>query len=328
MSFHTTKKSARVESSEKNEELEEPSLEGKNMSGNQTIFGAAEPKLIGQNTLMNKLSDIVRRVRLRQTAQRLLNSTPSRMLKNMKPHQYAFINDKSQDFSDLSKRNRKIFQLNVLSIERKIMVSYCCQLLKKIAIYLPVINPSSNLKYIWDLVISLCLLFGFILLSATISFGPLEMGTLKDFIVELMLIVCAADIIVTFNTGFYKRGIICKDRGSIWRKYYNEQLGSDLFSMIPLMIHLVMTYQIGESEILGFLLLPMLLRWKPIMRASNRASQKYILRPNLRNITKLISLFFKILLIAHICACLWIFTGRQSQRIWNASWIQTKNLIG
>jgi len=102
------------------------------------------------------------------------------------------------------------------------MVSYCCQLLKKIAIYLPVINPSSNLKYIWDLVISLCLLFGFILLSATISFGPLEMGTLKDFIVELMLIVCAADIIVTFNTGFYKRGIICKDRGSIWRKYYNE----------------------------------------------------------------------------------------------------------
>jgi len=47
MSFHTTKKSARVESSEKNEELEEPSLEGKNMSGNQTIFGAAEPKLIG-----------------------------------------------------------------------------------------------------------------------------------------------------------------------------------------------------------------------------------------------------------------------------------------
>jgi len=102
------------------------------------------------------------------------------------------------------------------------MVSTCYQLFSKMLRKIPIINPSSNLKYTWDLVISLSLLVGFILLSAMISFGPEEFGTGNDFIVQLVLIVCAADILVTCNTGFYKRGIICNNRGSIWRKYNNE----------------------------------------------------------------------------------------------------------
>lgn len=150
----------------------------------------------------------------------------------------------------------------------------------------------------------------------------------QERILDVTFIICLLDILLTCNTGYYKRGIICKDRGSIWRKYSSEEKHLNICSLTPILIYnLLYNYFPEYGSSYQFVLLALLLRWKGITRITNRISQKYILYPNIRNGLSLLSLFLKILLIAHACACIWIFTARMSEYTYENSWIRTKQLI-
>ena len=43
------------------------------------------------------------------------------------------------------------------------------------------------------------------------------------------------DIIINFNTGFYLRGVLVKERNSIITNYFKRGLMWDLFAILPLM---------------------------------------------------------------------------------------------
>ncbi|KAL4506564.1 hypothetical protein ABPG72_000135 [Tetrahymena utriculariae] len=93
---------------------------------NQSIITNNQANVIkSSKTITKQLSDIVERVRLRQAAKKLVNSTRSRMLKNMKPQQYSLINDKSQDFTDMKK---DFFQNSILSFsfQQRLKLAHGC----------------------------------------------------------------------------------------------------------------------------------------------------------------------------------------------------------
>ncbi|KAL4459920.1 hypothetical protein ABPG74_003446 [Tetrahymena malaccensis] len=121
---------------------------------NQSIITNNQPNVIqSSKTITMQLSDIVKRVRLRQAAKKLVNSTRSRMLTNMKTHQYSLINDKSQDFTDLKK---DFFQNSIFffSISRDSKWVLAKKLIQQFVFFLqkiPVVNPSSRKKYFWDM---------------------------------------------------------------------------------------------------------------------------------------------------------------------------------
>ncbi|EWS75661.1 cation channel family protein (macronuclear) [Tetrahymena thermophila SB210] len=66
-----------------------------------------------QNEIVPKLVEIIKKIRLIDISRSIIQKTRARMLKNMKTHQYEFINDKSQDFSDLQKGNNISFYLKL-----------------------------------------------------------------------------------------------------------------------------------------------------------------------------------------------------------------------
>ncbi|EWS75660.1 cation channel family protein (macronuclear) [Tetrahymena thermophila SB210] len=299
---------------------------------NQSVITNNQGNVIqSSKTITMQLSDIVKRVRLMQAAKKLVNSTRSRMLKNMKTHQYSLINDKSQDFTDMKK---DFFQNSIFSfaISRDSKWVFAKKIIQQFIFFLqkiPVINPSSRKKYFWDICVCLVLIYSFFIIPVMVCFSLQESDVSLKNILDIILIVNFLNILILCNTGFYKRGVLNKNRVSIWRKYFNEQMKIDFWSLIPLLVYRFLALNFIEQ--LGyyqFITLSIIIKWKEIQKIFNNTQQKYILFPNLRNIFKLLSLFFKILFIAHGCACFWIIAGRLSQKYQDQNWLSYKNLEG
>lgn len=107
---------------------------------------------------------------------------------------------------------------------------------------IPTINPSNRLKLLWDIIESLILLYLFFIIPTMISFALEEKDIFYEFMFEIVLLISFCNIFVKLNTGFYKRGVLCKKRSSIWRKYYYEQLSLDLWSFFPFLIYLFLKH--------------------------------------------------------------------------------------
>ncbi|KAL4506561.1 hypothetical protein ABPG72_000132 [Tetrahymena utriculariae] len=278
-----------------------------------------------QNEINPKLIEIIKKIRLIEICRNLIEKTRSGMLKNMKTHQYEFINDKSQDFSDLQKRNKQKFAFLSISQQHSLLFKKC-QLILKIISSLPVFSPSNNLKMIWDICFQLILLYSFFIIPIMVSFSLNESEIQQDFVIEFILVINIIEAMVQCSTGIYKRGILCKKRSSIWRKYYQEQFYTDVSSLLPLFIYNFFLKSFDQKMYLQFIKLSILIKWQAFSNLYKNIQQKYLLKSNIRNTLSLLNLFFKILLIAHACACLWVICGRLSMKYQDVSWIQTQNL--
>ncbi|EAR90913.3 cyclic nucleotide-binding domain protein (macronuclear) [Tetrahymena thermophila SB210] len=212
-------------------------------------------------TIQVKLVEIFKRFKIRRVAQKLINSIRSRMLKNMSSLQYNFLNDKCQDFSDIKNSN------SFKKINRKLPLSKFFKQVRKTIDQLPVINPMSISKKLWDTLIVIVLLYSFFIIPIMVSFGIDDDIVLLNYSIEQIFVFNVLDIFIHINTGFYEHGILCNSRQQIRKKYY------------------------------------------------------------IRDFMSLLDLFLKVILIAHICACIWIFTGKFSEFLYENSWISKNQLI-
>ncbi|KAL4491616.1 hypothetical protein ABPG73_013419 [Tetrahymena malaccensis] len=158
-------------------------------------------------TIQIKVAEITKKFKIRRVAQKLINSIRSRMLKNMSSLQYNFLNDKCQDFSDIkNKKSSNSFQ----KFNRKLPLSKFFKQIRKAIDQLPVINPMSISKKIWDTLIAIVLLYSFFIIPIMVSFGLGEEMVLLNYSIEIILFFNVLDIFIHINTGFYEHGILCK----------------------------------------------------------------------------------------------------------------------
>jgi len=66
------------------------------------------------------------------------------------------------------------------------------------------------------------MLYALFIITAMVSFGVNENTMYARYFFECILIGNCIDIVLTCNMGFYKKGVLCKDRHGIWRKYVSE----------------------------------------------------------------------------------------------------------
>ncbi|KAL4459922.1 hypothetical protein ABPG74_003448 [Tetrahymena malaccensis] len=278
-----------------------------------------------QEKIQVRLLDILKKLKLRRFAQKLINSTRTRMLKNMTILQYNYLNDKSQNFYDL-KNGQNSNSFKIFSTQQ-LLGKHFKRILKVID-QIPIINPASICKRFWDTLMAIVLLYSFFYIPILVSFGLDETMILMNYSIEIILTFNILDIFIHTNTGFYEHGILCKHKAQIRKKYYSFQFSVDLFSILPLILYkIVQVSSKVEIQYYQFFTLFIFIRWKSQIKIYNSLQQNYVLQPKVRDFLSLLDLFLKVLFIAHICACFWIFTGRTSQFIYGNSWIAKTQLL-
>ncbi|EAR93586.2 cation channel family protein (macronuclear) [Tetrahymena thermophila SB210] len=196
------------------------------------------------------------------------------------------------------------------------ITSYIFKILEQI----PVILPSSPLKFIWDLIFMILLIICLFYLPITISFGFI----FSDLISQSYLITIPTLILLnTFfqiNTGYYKKGQVIISRFKIIKKYVKKTLIQDFICVFPLtftLYHQANKYQQQQQQDIDennsyyqLLLLPFIFKVFSINATLKNFEERFNLPKFLLNMIQLTKLLFTIIFINHLFACLWLYIAR------------------
>ena len=122
---------------------------------------------------------------------------------------------------------------------------------------MPVFNPSSNFKLLWDFVILfIVILFLFFIPIHIIFAMPFSdlMGSFLTFSGPALLIL---DNIIYLNMGIYNKGVLTSNRSEIFKYWLHSMIFVDCVSITPisLMIYLELDLNENYEEFRFFLLL-------------------------------------------------------------------------
>lgn len=95
-----------------------------------------------------------------------------------------------------------------------------------------VIYPDATFKGIWDLFGLLFIIYQAILIPFRLCFDVEATGGIL-YVEDIMDAAFMVDIIVTFNTGFYKKGYLVMKRKDIIKNYFKTWFWIDLVATFP-----------------------------------------------------------------------------------------------
>jgi voltage-gated potassium channel len=161
-------------------------------------------------------------------------------------------------------------------------------------------HPENKLRTSWDFFVLAVTVLGAIVIPLAIIFGFSSSRT-ADALLWIIPAVFIADILVQFNTGFFRLGKVVSRRTSIALRYLSSWFVLDLLAALPLgiLIH-------------GFVAEPgtalLLLSLNPLLKLIHSGTTLYRIGGTRVNpaILRLVLLVFWILLVAHMVSCGWI----------------------
>ena len=95
-----------------------------------------------------------------------------------------------------------------------------------------VIYPDSTFKGMWDLVCLISIVYQAIVIPFRLCFNIEAEGSFKTF-ETIIDAIFMTDIVVTFNTGFYKKGYLVMKRKEIIKNYLKTWFILDLMASFP-----------------------------------------------------------------------------------------------
>ncbi|KAL4505998.1 hypothetical protein ABPG72_013759 [Tetrahymena utriculariae] len=264
-----------------------------------------------------------------------LNSSYSRY-NNYFEQDSVISNTNAQQINRGSKQINQIqqqkFKDNLLIIK-----SYLVKLLEQI----PVILPSSPLKFLWDLIFMILVIICLFYLPITISFGFIFSDLISQYYLIAIPTLILLNIFFKINTGYYEKGQVIISRLQIIQKYINKTLLKDIICVFPLIFtfyYQANTYQQSQQQDMNennsqyqFLLLPFIFKVFSINSTLKKFEERFNLPRYLLNIIQLTKLLFTIIFINHMFACLWLYLARVERKygvdqIWlNYNNVQNRN---
>eukprot|EP00347_Sterkiella_histriomuscorum_P023751 403333513 len=192
-----------------------------------------------------------------------------------------------------------------------------------------VFSPDTVWKSFWDF-----------LMFVWIGLGNRSDGiTTLDYFMDVCF---GIDILLNFNTGFYKNGVLILNRKLIFLAYFKSWFMLDLVSTIPYsnIVEYFMTAQesmdsyqnSSASQLLRLIRVVRFLRFLKLLRVLKLSSlkQKYedlIYNDNIGVLSGIVKILVLILFSTHTFACLFWLVGYQSSSSRDKSWILEKGLL-
>lgn len=179
-------------------------------------------------------------------------------------------------------------------------------------------NPDGAFRIFWDLLIILFIIYDLIMVPFEISFS-----TDTSKVIEIINYVVAAcfilDVVLTFNTGYYSKGMVVLERKKIARYYLKGWFWLDLITSFPYEIagsnrDEISVLDVQQNLVAGIRALKFirLIRVVRVLKLNifiRKIEDYFQFEKIINGLISLGKLFFEILFIAHFIACLWHLIG-------------------
>lgn len=174
------------------------------------------------------------------------------------------------------------------------------------------VHPEHKFKLCWDIVTLLFIVWQMIITPLNVSFPESE-ATWVEIIQTVINCYFIADILLSFQTGYYSKGGVIMDRKLIARKYLKRWFLIDLISTFPYewVLPDSESADYDENRFVNVLRVLRVLKVLRVVRVSSILSRAEIfeLTGVLNYIISLLKLSGLILIIAHWIACSWHLMG-------------------
>lgn len=147
--------------------------------------------------------------------------------KLLNPRILGLINDRGSDTQNLLRQRDHQFQKK----PRNKLCNF-----RAILRRIPVIEPDSNYKLIWDIVVLVALIINIFYIPLELCFNFNNESEFTLYLNTVPSYFFVMDIFVTFQTAYYSKGIIHRNQFDIFKNYAKGKLLIDLLVVVPLML--------------------------------------------------------------------------------------------
>ena len=272
---------------------------------------------------------------------KLKNSSYFRNVQQLKAHNFQLISDSAYFFQDNDqKKEKNIYKvrgIRKISLSLKRFYEHQIYKLKKNEVVkivrrlvsereIIVIHPYQNLKILWDLFHWMLILFWLFYIPILMAFEEVQcLDLMTNFYTTIFLLI---DIFLNFNTSYFKNGVLEKRHPQIFIYYLKRRFFLDLIPLFPLIIELIFDNYWGQYKnylpvhILNFLFY---IKISTLREIYQRMNEKFLLKEKFQNILSLFIVLFVSILVAHLFACFWYFSSKQSNS--TTTWISQADLL-
>lgn len=135
------------------------------------------------------------------------------------------------------------------------------------------------------------------------------------------------DVLLSCNTGHYSKGGLIRERKEILEKYVKKLFWLDLISLVITITEICEFHIFPEDSSKLFLLL-YFVKFLKIRKIFAKFEELLVIDQNYFNMFSLVLLMIRLIVVAHIAACIWhiiAITGNEDKNMTN--WLANKNLL-
>lgn len=162
-----------------------------------------------------------------------------------------------------------------------------------------VIQPESALKQYWDIFSNIFFVINIFYIPVRVSFSFKNVEEPHYFITFLLYylppILLIFEIILNFNTAFYKHGMATSNRSEIFHHYIKSQFLIDF----TICFTQILSIMLGIIELKAFIII----RYSKVISLLKQIEERLNLNESQTAYLNLFKLIFMIVFIAHICGC-------------------------
>ncbi|CAD8131677.1 unnamed protein product [Paramecium octaurelia] len=270
----------------------------------------------------------------------------NKMLQLIRPNEkfskkhFKIIDDSASSYKHMKKRthittNMLSQNLNLIDfrIKLRMRVREFQSLLKQKFLLcfsqIPLIEPQSKFKLLWDFLLSIMRMYMIICMPIVISFHSKDSEQYHFLYIILTCLFFILDIILRAFTICYDKGLPLKDKFELIKRQFTLSTFMELFSIFCGIIIALSFLSEQESPYIleedGWPRIVLLLFYQQIMNILQYFDtiQHQLKLSKLSNsFIELLKLVFLILLIQHFCCCLWVVIGEYKQRQDTINWLK------
>ena len=180
-----------------------------------------------------------------------------------------------------------------------------------------IIHPYSGIKLLWDLMMSINIIFLLLYIPLSLSF---EWSIMGEWLKCWIAIFFMFDMLLEMNTTCFKNGVEVKSRGEIMKNYLYTGLIPDVIALGSILTDINKNYDGYEfNKFFRFLFFTKVFS---LIKFSKKLSNRFQLSHEKKGIKNLIILFSMIIFITHLAACGWCEIGKST----SGSWFHAKGI--
>ena len=204
--------------------------------------------------------------------------------------------------------------------------------LKKLSflkIKIPIFHPFAVFVIIWD-VVNL-FLFSFLFMSAPINLSfrvslyDSTATTNQQISKYLIIFFYVGDIFMSCITGHYKKGSLILERKKIVAKYFKRLFWLDLLSLLLVSLKLLGLNIVSENTS-NIIFLMYFVKFSKVRKILQKIEELLVVDQNYFNLYSLFLLLIRLVVVAHIAACIWHYLAYRIENNDTLTWLTAKSL--